>query len=322
MTRTLAPDPFRALPDPDAVRGPARASTCSSRTRAYATRDAPSSGGSVAQELEAAARAVKGAEAHPVRDHRLQRHPLGDACACTRTASRAARVDTVVLGPRAQVSVKDPDGRRPEDWRCGRRALPGRAAAARPRSAARPRERALARLGAKKAESAVLPMVLENRAAGRLVGALTSAACPAQSLQQKRSFLEGKLGQAVGSDAADPHRRPAPGEGLRLAPLRRRGHRRAQGMPLFEERRRCATTSSTPTTARSSRSRPPPAARRTSSSPWATKSQAELVARREGRHPGHRLPRRQLQRHHRRLLAGRAGLPHPQRQARRARVAR
>jgi PmbA protein len=59
-------------------------------------------------------------------------------------------------------------------------------------------ERTLSRLGAKKAESSVLPMVLENRAAGRLVGALT-AALSGQALQQKRSFLEGKVGQPVAS---------------------------------------------------------------------------------------------------------------------------
>ena len=41
-------------------------------------------------------------------------------------------------------------------------------------------------------------MVLENRAGGRLVQAL-GAALNGGNLQQKRSFLEGKLGQAVGS---------------------------------------------------------------------------------------------------------------------------
>jgi PmbA protein len=42
-------------------------------------------------------------------------------------------------------------------------------------------------------------MALENRVAGRLVGALIGPLA-ASSLQQKRSFLEGKLGQKIGSD--------------------------------------------------------------------------------------------------------------------------
>ena len=182
------------------------------------------------------------------------------------------------------------------------------------RGRGRPRGRRSARSRAsasKKAESAVLPMVLDNRAAGAS-WAPCSARCPAQSLQQKRSFLEGKLGQAIGSDSStSPTTRSC--QGLRLAPVRRRGHRRAEAARL-RGRRACATTTSTPTTARSSKMR---AHHRQHSNldlePRATKSQAELAGRHEGRHPRHRLPRRQLERHHRRLLARRAGLPDPRR---------
>jgi PmbA protein len=95
-----------------------------------------------------------------------------------------------------QVSVKDPDGRRPEEYDfAGVRflsELPAASAVGR-----RAAERTLSRIGAKKPESGVFSMVLENRAAGRLLSALT-AALSAQALQQKRSFLEGKLGQEVG----------------------------------------------------------------------------------------------------------------------------
>ena len=93
--------------------------------------------------------------------------------------------------------MKDPDGRKPEDYAYGgarfvaevpKAAQVGREAA----------ERALSRLGAKKGESAVMTMAVENRAAGRLpaylLGPLSGGA-----LQQKRSFLEGKLGQAIAS---------------------------------------------------------------------------------------------------------------------------
>ena len=103
--------------------------------------------------------------------------------------------------------MKDGDGRRPEDWSSsGARfvadlsSLPndGRVAA----------ERALSRIGAKKGESVVLPMAVEARAAGRILRAM-SEPLSARALQQKRSFLEGKLGTAIGSEKLtlrdDPH---------------------------------------------------------------------------------------------------------------------
>jgi PmbA protein len=104
-------------------------------------------------------------------------------------------------GISAEVSVKDPDGRRPEDWDAATARflsdLPspsgiGRGAA----------ERALSRVGSEKGESAVTPVLVDARAAGRLVGALFGALSGA-ALQQKRSFLEGKLGQSVGSEWLD-----------------------------------------------------------------------------------------------------------------------
>jgi PmbA protein len=99
------------------------------------------------------------------------------------------------------VSVADPDGRRPEDWDAATARYladlpaPGRLG----RGAA---ERALSRIGAVKGESAVTPVVVDARAAGRLVGALFGA-LSAASLQQKRSFLEGKKDAAVGSEWLD-----------------------------------------------------------------------------------------------------------------------
>src|SRR5207237_386401 len=54
-------------------------------------------------------------------------------------------------------------------------------------------ERALACIGAKKAESKVMTMVVENRVARRLVSALLGA-LSARSVQQKQSFLDGKIG--------------------------------------------------------------------------------------------------------------------------------
>jgi PmbA protein len=97
----------------------------------------------------------------------------------------------------AEVSMKDGDGRRPEDYAyAGTRffkelASPediGKDAAA----------RTAGRLGAKKGASAVLPVVVDHRVSGRLLSYLMGA-LGGRSLQQKRSFLEGKLDQPIGS---------------------------------------------------------------------------------------------------------------------------
>jgi PmbA protein len=63
-------------------------------------------------------------------------------------------------------------------------------------------ERALARLGSVKGGSAVMTMAVDARCGGRLVSALLGPTAAA-ALQQKRSFLEGKLGSAVGSPLLD-----------------------------------------------------------------------------------------------------------------------
>jgi PmbA protein len=197
LTRTLAPDPFRALPDPKLYEGQAKVDLDLEDAR-YGELD-PLSRRRIAEELEAAARAVPGAQ-----------RILSVTTGFGDTIAESWRVHsngfegsrrTTDFGMSAQVSAQDPDGRRPEDWDAATarhfRALPppqvvGRAAA----------ERALGRLGAKKAESALYTMVVENRAAGRLLGFLLGPLAAA-ALQQKRSFLEGKVGQPIASARLD-----------------------------------------------------------------------------------------------------------------------
>ena len=195
MTRSLAPDPFRTLPDPKLYEGQATADL-QLEDPAYST-VSPEQRREVAQEIEDAARAVKGAEAilsvttgwSDNRSESVRIHSNG---------FRGSRVDTA-FWVQAQVSVKDDDGRRPEEYAYGGvRFVAELPTAAEIGKAAT--ERTLARRGAKKPASAILPMVLENRAAGRLLGSLTSA-LSGQALQQKRSFLEGRLGQELGSAA-------------------------------------------------------------------------------------------------------------------------
>lgn len=109
---------------------------------------------------------------------------------------RAAQRGTVFsLG--AEVTIADGD-KRPEDWwyattrnlkdlgapeDLGKKAM----------------QRALDRVGAKKLPSGPRVLVIENRAAGRLVSHLLAAAMGA-NLQQKRSFLDGMVGKQVASN--------------------------------------------------------------------------------------------------------------------------
>lgn len=98
----------------------------------------------------------------------------------------------------AEVTAKDTGDKRPEDWwwegerhrgdltdasAIGRRAV----------------DRALARVGADKAPTEEMPVIIENRAVGRIVR-FYSSALRGGNLQQKRSFLEGKQGDLVATE--------------------------------------------------------------------------------------------------------------------------
>jgi PmbA protein len=197
LTRTLAPDPFRKLPDPALYAGRADvdlqlADPDYDRLDAVARRRA-------AAEIEEAARATPGA------DRILSvSASVGDTSAgrvlVTSNGFEGERSGTD-HGMSAEVSVADPDGRRPEDWDAATARfladLPAPAGIG--RGAA---ERALSRIGSEKGESAVTPVLVDARAAGRILGALFGAISGA-ALQQKRSFLEGMLGQPVGSEWLD-----------------------------------------------------------------------------------------------------------------------
>jgi PmbA protein len=197
LARTLAPDPHRRLPEPELYRGqanvdleledPSYAGVTAAQRRAEA------------EAVESAARAVRGAEAI-----------LSVSTSVSDTRSESALVHTNGFeGERqgtdfwigAEVTVKDPDGRRPEEYAAsgGRFRSAMEAPDAIGRRAA---ERAISRIGTRKGESAVLTMALDNRASGRIVGSLFGPLAAA-SIQQKRSFLEGKLGEPVGAALLD-----------------------------------------------------------------------------------------------------------------------
>ncbi len=227
MARVLARDEYRRLPEPELYQGraqvelsledPRQAELTAEERRRFV------------QQLEAAARAVdtKGAI-------------LSVTTAFGDTLRESYRVTSngfeggmrgTQFGASADVSVRDSDGRRPEESDSAvARFLENLTDAA--TLGRRAGERALGRLGATKGSSAVLPMAVDHRAAGRLVsmllGPMTGAA-----IQQKRSFLDGKLGQQLGSErlafSDEPHlkrglgSRLFDGEGITAQPL-----------PLFE----------------------------------------------------------------------------------------
>ena len=228
LARALAPDPYRALPDPALYRGQAQVDLelvdpHSGRLDAAARRH-------LAEAAEAGARKVPGAGAI-----------LSVTTGFGDSVNESFRVhsDGFEGGRRstdfrisAGVTVKDRDGRRPEEWDwAGARHfedLPapdevGRRAA----------ERAISRLGSHKGESAVVPMAVEARAAGRLVAALLSP-LSGSALQQKRSFFDGKLGQVVGSERLDLSDDPLVPRGLGSRLFDGEGMA-ARRFPLFEK---------------------------------------------------------------------------------------
>jgi PmbA protein len=197
LTRTLEADPFRSLPDPALSAGqaavdlqlddPALAGITAVRRR------------ELAQAAEAAARQVKGAGAI-----------LSVTTGFSDTLAESWRVHTngfegtrraTSFSVSGEVSVKDADGRRPEDWDGATTrhlaSLPAAEAVGR-----RAAERALGRLGAKKGTSASMTLVIDPRAAGTLVSHLLRP-LSGMALQQRQSCLDGKVGVAIGGPLLD-----------------------------------------------------------------------------------------------------------------------
>jgi PmbA protein len=208
LARALSPDPHRRLPDPERYAGQLERDlelwdpTLAALT-AEGRRDA-------AAAAEAAARQVAGAD-----------RILSVTTSVSDTQAESALVNTNGFeGTRqgtdswigAEVAVLDPDGRRPEEYAASggrfRSAMEPPAAVGR-----RAAERALARIGARKGASAEVTMVVDNRSAGRLVGALFGPLSGA-AIQQRRSFLEGRLGAVVGSPLLDVRDDPHVPRGL------------------------------------------------------------------------------------------------------------
>ena len=203
LARALAKDPFRALPDPKLYEGQAKMDL-RLEDSAYESVTAPSRL-QIAQSIEAAARSVKGAETI-ISVTASYSDSLNESFKVHSNGFEGQKRSTD-FWVSADVSVKDPDGRKPEDWdAAGARFVkelpdPGEVG----KSAAL---KALRRIGSRKDASGQMTVAVDPRAGGRFVSHLLGP-LSASALQQKRSVFEGRLGQQIGSaklDLADePH---------------------------------------------------------------------------------------------------------------------
>ena len=193
MTRALAPDEFRALPEPE-LYGPTRgveldlcdpdfeALDMDRRLELVRAVEEAATGGEEDQIISAMAGMTSQTGTS------LQLHSNG---------FRGERAGTsFFLG--GQVTARDADGRRPEDyhWTAARHLsdLPDAASIG-----AEARRRALARRGASKAPSGRMTLMVENRAASRLVSSLLDP-LSGVALQQRRSCFDGSQGEVIASD--------------------------------------------------------------------------------------------------------------------------
>ncbi|MCA9670042.1 MAG: TldD/PmbA family protein [Myxococcales bacterium] len=193
MTRRLAPDPNRRLPEPELYGELPDVDLEMFDERGDGDMDARK--GRIAA-LEDAARAGE--------------HVISATAEMTTQDSMSLRVHsngfrghnestTFFLG--ASVTVRDDDGRRPEDY-CWVGARHFADLPPPPEIGAEATRRATQRRGASKAPSARMTLVVENRIASRLLGSLL-APLGGSALQQGRSCFEGMLGEKLGSDLLD-----------------------------------------------------------------------------------------------------------------------
>jgi PmbA protein len=191
LTKSIAADPFRTLPEPELYKGqPSIDLQLEDPKYAAVTAD---DGRRVAQQMHDAARAIKGSDAILSVTSSFSSNLVENWMVTSNGFSGSNRGTSFFIS--AGVSAKDADGRRPEEYDyAGSRfwnAVPNA-----PAIGASAAQRTLNRLGSKKGQSDEMTVMIDNRAAGRLIGMLGQA-LTGGSLQQKRSFLEGKLGQTI-----------------------------------------------------------------------------------------------------------------------------
>jgi PmbA protein len=196
LVRETKPDPFREITDPALYAG-RRDLDLGTHDPAIAALT-PAARHELAARAEAAVLAEAGAAAVAAEaGFEDEESELFQACSNGFAGGKRG----TRFGLYAEVSLADAGDKRPSDseFASVRRlaALPAPEAIG--LGAA---QRARAKLGAAPMATMTLPIIVENRAVGRLLGRLL-AALGGRALQQEQSFLTGALGSAVGSPALD-----------------------------------------------------------------------------------------------------------------------
>jgi PmbA protein len=191
MAKTIQGDPFRALPDPALYKGQASVDLQLEDPKYSAV--SADEARRVTKAMYEAARGVKGNEAITSITSSFSSNLVEQWMVTSNGFSGANRGTSFFVS--AGVSAKDADGRRPEEYDYAGSRFYGSLADA-PAIGVRAAQRTLNRLGSKKGETNAMTVVVDNRAAGRLVGMMLGPLMGG-SLQQKRSFLEGKIGQQI-----------------------------------------------------------------------------------------------------------------------------
>src|SRR5688572_12943596 len=191
LAKSISPDPFRALPDPALYKGQSDTNLQLEDPKYLGV--TADEGRAVAKVMHDASRTVKGNEAILSVTSSFSSNLVENWMVTSNGFSGANRGTSFFIS--TGVSAKDADGRRPEEYDyAGSRFWAGVPNPAKIGTSAA--QRTLMRLGSKKGETMAMNVVVDNRAAGRLIGMLAGP-LSAGALQQKRSFLEGKLGQPI-----------------------------------------------------------------------------------------------------------------------------
>ncbi len=192
MTRYLMPDKQRTLPDPKLYEGRSTAD--------LAIFDADHGKLTTAQRKQAATALHDAARARggdKVISVGAEFYDSVSEWVLVNTNGFAEGDRSTSFGQWADVSVKDPSGKRPSDW--------AHANSRRFATLEKPRQtgelaadRALASIGADKIASVKLPLIIENRAVSRVLGGLRSP-LSGWALDQKRSCFDDSQGKRVAS---------------------------------------------------------------------------------------------------------------------------
>ena len=203
MAKTLSKDPHRYLTDPKLYEGRAKVDLqLADPNHASVT---PELRRAMAKELEAGALAADKNDAIISVTTGVSDSSWESARVTSNGFEGENRQTTYWMS--ASVTAKDADGKRPEGSHSGGARfyseMPNATEIGRQGT-----ERAFETIGAERAPSAVLPLIVENRVAGRLVRAILGP-LGGRSLQQKQSFFEGKLGTSIANELLtivdDPH---------------------------------------------------------------------------------------------------------------------